>query len=85
MAYLDVDIDVDDFMDQCSKKEIKEVIEWLKNNDYLVNEEILEEVETPRCYTGEKFEESLLKLRGHSTSLSIEEEEYVIKLADRIP
>lgn len=84
MANLDVDIDVDDFMDQCSKKEIKEVIEWLKDNDHIFDHQ-LEEIQTPRSYTSEKFEEALLKLRGRSTSFTTEEEEYVIKLADRIP
>lgn len=43
MAYLDVnidvDIDVDDFLEACSDFEIKEVLEWLSNNDYDLKEE----------------------------------------------
>lgn len=41
MAYLDVNIDinVDDFLEECSEFEIKEVLEWLSNNDYDLKEE----------------------------------------------
>ena len=34
----DLDIDVDEFLVECSSREIKEVIDWLKRNDYLAEE-----------------------------------------------
>ena len=82
MAYLD--IDVDDYLDNLSLKEIEEVKEWLRDNDHLSEEDLPDEVDPSRSYTGRKFEEALLKLRGHSTSLTTEEEEYVINLAKRV-
>jgi len=33
----EVDIDVEDFLDECSSSEIDEVIEWLAENDYKLN------------------------------------------------
>jgi len=84
MPYIDIDIDIDDFLDGLKSRDIQEVIEWLRDNDHLSEEDLIEEIDTPRSYTGEKFEESLLKLRGHSSSLSTEEEEYIINLANRI-
>lgn len=34
----DLDIDVDEFLDDCSSREITEAIDWLKRNDYLAGE-----------------------------------------------
>jgi len=31
---IDVDVNVEDFLDACSESEIEEVIEWLSENDY---------------------------------------------------
>ena len=84
MPYIDIDIDIDDFLDGLRSRNIKQVIEWLRDNNHLSEEDLIEEIDTPRSYTSEKFEESLLKLRGHSSSLSTEEEEYIINLAKRI-
>ena len=78
-----VDVDVYEFLSSCDKSDIDDVIDYLKDNGD-INETTLEEIDTPRSYTSEKFEESLLKLRGHSSSLSTEEEEYIINLAKRI-
>lgn len=32
--FIDVDVDVQDFLDACSESEIEEVIYWLSENDY---------------------------------------------------
>jgi len=78
-----VDVDVYEFLSSCDKRDIDNVIDYLKDNGD-IDERTLEEIDTPRSYTGKKFEEALLKLRGHSSSLSTEEEEYIINLANRI-
>ena len=84
MPYVDVDIDIDDFLDNLRTREIQEVIEWLRDNDHLSEEDLIEEIDLPRSYTSDKFKKALLKLRGHSTSLTTEEEEYIINIAKRI-
>ena len=35
MANVDVDIDVDDFLESCRDYEIKEIIEWLKETEWI--------------------------------------------------
>jgi len=35
--YIDVDVNVEDFLDACDESEIEEVIEWLAENDYKLN------------------------------------------------
>lgn len=35
--FIDVDVDVEDFLDACDESEIEEVIEWLAENDYKLN------------------------------------------------
>ena len=32
--FIDVDVDVEDFLDACSESEIEDIIEWLNENDY---------------------------------------------------
>ena len=38
MAYIDIDIDVDEFLDACSRRDIKELIQALVENDHLPKE-----------------------------------------------
>lgn len=33
---VDINIDVDEFLDECSDKEINKVIKWLSENDYSI-------------------------------------------------
>jgi hypothetical protein len=35
--FIDVDVNVEDFLDACDESEIEEVIEWLAENDYKLN------------------------------------------------
>lgn len=37
----DIDVEVDDFMEECSKSEIEEVIQWLKDCDYVTDNDII--------------------------------------------
>jgi len=79
-----VDVDVYEFLSSCDKSDIVDVIDYLKDNGDINEEDLIEEIDTPRSYTSQKFEEALLKLRGHSYSLSTEEEEFIINLAKKI-
>jgi hypothetical protein len=35
--YIDVDVNVEDFLDACDESEIEEVIDWLAENNYKLN------------------------------------------------
>jgi hypothetical protein len=76
---VDVDIDVDEFLDDCSEKDIKNVIEWLKDSDYLDN--------IPDSSTDNimdiTYKNALNKLYTKRVNLSLEEEEFLINLANK--
>jgi hypothetical protein len=42
----DIDVEVDDFMEECSKLEIKKVIQWLKDCDYITDNDVIHENNT---------------------------------------
>ncbi len=42
----DIDVEVDDFMEECSKSEIEEVIQWLKDCNYITDNDIIHENNT---------------------------------------
>jgi hypothetical protein len=77
----DFDIDVDDYLDECSTREIKEVIKWLVESDYIEDPEIFK---TTRGASTQLFDEAVHKLIGNSHHFTLQEEEYVINLAKRI-
>lgn len=39
--YTEIDVDVNEFLSSCDKDEIKEVIEWLQDEEYLSDNEII--------------------------------------------
>lgn len=67
-----VSVDVEDFLDDCTEKEIEEVIEWLRNNNY--------EFEQPK--KGKDIDEDLIKLL-ECFSLTNEEEELIKQIANK--
>lgn len=78
-----IEVDVDEFLSDCTDLEIKEVIEYLRDNDHIKEEETLSD--PPRGYNERNFENALLKLQGNSHFLSTDEEELIVKLSQRIP
>lgn len=78
---VDISVDVDEFLDECSSREIEEVVEWLRSNGNIDETEIKKDV----TYSESLFEESLTKLRGNSFKLTREDEETIIRIANKIP
>jgi endo-1,4-beta-mannosidase len=80
---VDVDIDVDEFLDNCSERDIKTVIRWLKDNDYLGGNN----ANIPGSSTDNVMEitykNALSKLYNKRVNLSLEEEEFLINLANK--
>jgi hypothetical protein len=77
---VDVDVDVDDFLDNCSKKEIEEVIDWLKGNDYLKTPVVVQQIDNLLDIS---FKEALNKLQDKRVYLTLEEEQFLINLANK--
>jgi hypothetical protein len=78
----EIDIDVDDFISSCSKDEIKEMIEILKEE---YKEEVKEEIGyiKPKTFLEELFLNNLDKIKNNYLSLSQEEIEYLEKISKR--
>lgn len=76
----DVTVDVDDFLDACSSREIEEVVQWLKDNDELQEEEI-----DQAKYSIHELSivESLNKIKNNIIQLSSEEEDLIKQIANR--
>lgn len=78
-----IDIDVDEFLDECSTHEIEEAIDWLRKSGYLT---LLDEaIEGPQSFQDEDFNNALLKLVGNRFKLSVEDEQTIMAIANRLP
>ena len=75
----DLDIDVDEFLDACSDKEINQVIEWLREEEYISNYSIAE----TDSINDSTFNDAVIKIQNHRISLSREEEEFILNIAKR--
>lgn len=85
MAYItqhinvDVDIEVDEFVDSCDSREIKELINYLQEQGHL-NESILSKGVS---VLEQEWNSVLNKLSKSRLLLSIEEEEIIKKIANK--
>lgn len=77
---VDVDVDVDEFLDDCSKEEIKEVITWLGDNDYLGTQVVDQQADNLLDIS---FKEALNKLQDRRIYLTLEQEQFIINLANK--
>jgi hypothetical protein len=78
---VNVDIDVDDFLNKCSSREIGEVIEWLKDNGELPVESILEREKNLMDLEWDKI---ILKLQLNRIQLTLSEEELIKSIVNRL-
>jgi hypothetical protein len=72
---VDADVEVDEFLESCSSREIQEVIEWLKE------EGELKPNETPSNIF---VNDGLKKISDNFFRLTVEEEEIIKQIADRL-
>ena len=68
----DVDIDVEEFLTECSEKEIQQVIKYLKRNDYIAHDESATNTS------------ALDVIYNKSIALTHQEEELINKIANRL-
>ena len=69
----EIEVDVDDFISACSSSEIKELIQALKDDGHLDEGEL-----------DNDFDIAIRKLSGNSWRLSKEDEETILKIANKI-
>ena len=78
----DLDIEVDDFLDDCSSSEIQEVIQWLKDSDYLPQNVATSEV--GQSFQDAEFDGALMNLVGKRFKMTPEQEEVIINISKQI-
>jgi hypothetical protein len=73
-----IDIDVDEFIDSCSRKEINELIDYLVEDGY-----VIKVTGTKQSVPEAEFNQLLDKLSQNRLCLTNEEEELLKKIASR--
>ena len=76
---VDFDVQVEEFLEDCSSFEIDEVIDWLKGKGLLKNIN----TDTQVCAAESEFIEALDKIYTKWNVLSKEEEAFILSLAKR--
>lgn len=83
MAYINVDIEVDDFLDSCSNREIEQVKAWLyENNLEDEDENPVRGVVTAMDDTA--WNNTVIRLLDKKWQLSKEDEETIIRIANQL-
>jgi hypothetical protein len=67
---VEVDVDVDDFLDECSEEEIKQILRWLKDNEYLFDFHVSTSTTTA---SEEAFYKNVEKLSKLYFAMSVED------------
>jgi hypothetical protein len=82
--YVDVNINVyvDEFLDKCDRDEIKEVIEWLRDSEYITDDDLLDD-DSPQSAMEELFVEDVAKIRRLYLTLSKEDFNTIIQIAKK--
>jgi hypothetical protein len=80
-----IDIDIEDVLDDCSSWEIDYVINWLKRNDYIKNNDIVSDDE----YEGDnimdiEFKTAIDKIRDKRLNISLEDEALIKQIANKL-
>lgn len=81
---VDIEIDVDEFLGECSSDEIEEVIEFLVDNNYIKRDSITDRPNnTMDNVMDESYKEALDKLYTRRIYLTLEEEQFIHNLANK--
>lgn len=78
----DLDIEVDEFLENCSTKEIKEVIDWLEEEGHLEHEHGFN-ITGRESINERMFLDSLFKIKDNWMGLSKEEEDIILNISKR--
>jgi hypothetical protein len=83
MPYFDteIEVDVDDFLSSCSQSEIKELIESLQEDGWLVKEKVTKE--ESMSVMDEEWLTVIQKLHTLRLRLSVEEEQMIKDIVNR--
>jgi|APSaa5957512576_1039674.scaffolds.fasta_scaffold06132_6 hypothetical protein len=77
-TYVDVDVDVDEFLDNCSDYDITDIIEWLTDEGHLEKGTVL------RNANDTIWNDEIRKLYDATHLLTSEEEEVILKITKKL-
>jgi hypothetical protein len=77
----DIDVDVDDFLEECNDHEIEEVIGWLEDNGHL-SEYYADE--RKKNLMDLEWDKAIDKLHSNRIQLTPSEEEFIKTIANRL-
>lgn len=75
-SFVEADVDIDDFLSACNKKDIQYIIESLREDGHLVDSDLLER--------RTEMDDVLLKIIDSQIQLTIEEEAIIKIIANRL-
>lgn len=84
MPYIDVDIEVNEFLSYCKKKDIKELIESLVVDGHLPESVLKINEDNKKTFSEIEFSEKLEQLKSKYFSISTEEEEFFQSVFKRL-
>jgi hypothetical protein len=79
---VEVDVDIDEFLDECNNREIDEIINWLIDNNHI--NESQKTVDINLSFDEEQLHKNLYKIRDSYYLLSEEEEELIKQIANKL-
>lgn len=77
----DIDIDVDEFLSACDRSKIEEIIDSLVEDGHIKPSQII--YDSRMSAPEQLFEDALVKLHGKWNSLTKEEEQIIMLLANK--
>ena len=82
---MQIDIDIEDVLDDCSSWEIDYVVNWLKRNDYIKNNYVVSdnEYESDNIMDIE-FKTAIDKIRDKRLNISLEDEALIKQIANKL-
>ena len=75
----DIDIDPDEFISSCDRYEIEELIDCLVEDGYVIRVNAQSET-----VSDEELDQALAKIKYYRTQLTVEEEEIIKKIGNRV-
>jgi hypothetical protein len=78
-----IDIDVNDFLDDCTDSEITEVIEYLIDNDFISKNDVSIANAETKSINDLILDEAISKIMENKIQLTDEEEQLIINLSKR--
>ncbi len=82
--YANMDINVDEFLQECTSAELEEVIEWLRDEEHLTNDDLLDDFDgEPKSLLQQLFEEDLTRIKNSYLQISKEDFETINKIAKK--